>query len=103
MLTPASAFGNLVPVVRRLPLWLQPYAIACCGVAFISVAIAAAHQIFGSPAPPLVSVFILFSFFVLLLGSAWLAYGSGVLVCVLLTVIPRLLVLRTARNRFDVV
>ena len=98
-----SAFGSLIPVVRRLPLWLQPYAIACCGVALIAAALAAAHQLFGSSLPPLVSVFILFSFFVLLLGSAWLAYGSGVLVCVLVTVIPRLLLLRTARNRFDAV
>ena len=103
MRAPRSAFGNLVPVVRRLPLWLQPYAIACGGVALIWVAVTAAHQVFGPSPPPLVFVPILFGFFVLLLGSAWLGYGSGVLVCVLVTVIPRLLVVRNARNRFDVV
>ena len=103
MRAPTSVFGNLILLVRRLPPWLRPYLFACGGLAVLTGVLLAAQHVFGSPVPPLISVFILFSFFVLLLASAWLAYGSGVLVCVLVTVEMRALVARSPRNRFDAI
>ena len=98
-----SGIGDTIPVVRRLPARLQPYVLALVGALLLAGALVAARQVFGSPLPALVSVGLLFAIFVLVLGSAWLGYGSGILVCLLITLAPRLILARTARNRFDVI
>jgi PAS domain S-box-containing protein len=103
MQSPGSRFGNNIPLVRRLPVRLQPYVIALAGMALLMAASIIARQIFGSPLSPFVSVALVFAFFVLFLGSAWMGYGPGILVCLLMTVAPRLTVVRTARNRFDAI
>jgi PAS domain S-box-containing protein len=103
MEVPGSSFGNAIPVVRRLPVSAQPYVLAIGGAALLAAAFAGSRLIFGTPFPPFVSVALVFFLFVLFLGSAWLGYGSGILMCVMITVAPRLMFVRTARNRFDVI
>ena len=90
-------------VPSRMPLWFQPYACAVLGVGVITAGIAAVQH-FGTHVPVLAGIFFVFAFFGVYLGSAWLGYGGGILVCVLATfVVPHLVVLRSARNGFDAV
>jgi len=100
-----TTFGNAVPVLRRLPLWLQPYAIAFAGLAALTGATVAAQRALGVPLPGALGVLLVFGFLVLFLGAAWLGYGPGIAVCLLMTVVlPRLTVTRTPpRNRLDLI
>jgi hypothetical protein len=82
---------------------LQPYAIALAGMALLAGAMVAAQKTLGVPVPLPLGVLLLFGFCVVFLGSAWLGYGPGIVVCLLVTVLPRLIVTRTPRNRFDAI
>jgi PAS domain S-box-containing protein len=88
-------------VLSRIPTWFQPLACAIVGTGLITAGIAAVQH-FGTHVPLLAGILFIFAFFAVYLGSAWLGYSGGILVCVLTTfVVPHLVVLRSARNGFD--
>jgi len=101
MSSPGSRIRDLVRGPRRLPGWIQPYAFPLLGVALITASIAAAQHIFGVPLPLFPALVFVFGVFAVYLVSAWVGYGSGILFCLLITlVVPHLIVLRAARG-FD--
>jgi PAS domain S-box-containing protein len=71
---------NRIPILRNLRAWLQPYVISVLGLGLTMGAVAIAEQSFGSVLPLPVTILLGLAFLLVFLCSAWLSYGSGILV-----------------------
>src|ERR1041384_4494587 len=79
----AKSGGKKVPRgMQHIPPWLRGYLVGLFTLALLTIAIRVVYQ---SPPPRNVFVGALLStaLLVLILGTAWLGYGPGVLVCLL--------------------
>jgi two-component system, cell cycle sensor histidine kinase and response regulator CckA len=84
-----SAVQQIDSSLKRLPDWLQPYVIVLTALAGSAVITDLLIHAVGTQAYIVYSLLAV----ILLLGSAWLGYGPGVLMCVLvIVVVPHMLV-----------
>ena len=75
--------------LERLPGWLRPYVLSMAGLTGLSLLAAILLRTVGAKAMVVVSLLGDLAF----LGAAWLGYGPGIIVCLLITfVVPPLLV-----------
>ena len=83
-----AVVGQINTKLRRLPDWMRPYVLALTALTGLSLLAALVLQTVGARAIVVVSLLGDLAF----LGSAWLGYGPGILVCFLITfVVPPLL------------
>jgi len=72
-------------------------------MALLTGVLLVAQPLLGVPLPLPLSVLLVFGFVVVFLGSAWLGYGPGIVVCLVTVFLSRLIVTRTPRDRFDAI
>ncbi len=83
--------------LEALPAPAQPYALSLGSFAVLVAIAEVCYLTFGRPLPPLLSGLLVVLFLFLILGAAWLGYGSGILISALVMIaIPHM---RGAPNR----